>query len=205
MWASLSCDSERGRRMEGKGSYWTEWGKGKNNHVKHHVRQCSFVCLFLFFVCSCSPTSTMPHMPLPTRRSKEKKKPMWIKVKRVSIHTSTAEQRRIKDTLTCKSKTLIYLIHCKNCSKQCIVETKRQLNELFGEHRCSILLVIHNQLTNPTPVPENLNQLPGHSNSINDILLIPLELIHSNRKKGPRRVRYFCSEHFGAIWRDEPH
>ena len=90
--------------------------------------------------------------------------------------SATKEERRITDSLSCKSKSLIYLIECKKCGKQYIGETKRQLNERFGEHRRSILN--HNQLINPTPISEHFNQ-PGHS--INDVLLIPLELIHSNR------------------------
>ena len=57
-----------------------------------------------------------------------------------------------------------------------IRETKRQLNERFGEHRRSILN--HRQLSDPTPVSLHLNQA-GHS--INDVILIPLELIRSNR------------------------
>ena len=57
-----------------------------------------------------------------------------------------------------------------------IRETKRQLNERFGEHRRSILN--HRQLIDPTPVSLHFNQA-GHS--INDVILIPLELIRSNR------------------------
>ena len=90
--------------------------------------------------------------------------------------STTKEERRINDTLNCKSKNLIYLIECKKCAKQYIGETKRQLNERFGEHRRSILN--HHHLINPTPVSTHFNQL-GHF--INDILLIPLELIHNNR------------------------
>ena len=92
---------------------------------------------------------------------------------------STNEERRIKDTLTCKSKNLIYLIECKKCATrnlpcQYIGETKRHLHEGFGEHRRSVQN--HQQLANPTPVSEHFN-LP----SVNDIRLIPLELIHTNR------------------------
>ena len=46
----------------------------------------------------------------------------------------------------------------------------------IGEHRRSILN--HHQLLNPTPVSLHFNQ-PGHS--INDVQLIPLELIRSKR------------------------
>ena len=90
--------------------------------------------------------------------------------------SATKEERSITDTLNCKSRNLIYLIHCKKCKKQYIGETKRQLNERFGEHRRSILN--HHELISPTPVSTHFNQ-PGHS--INDILLIPLERIHNNR------------------------
>ena len=49
-------------------------------------------------------------------------------------------------------------------------------NERFGEHRRSILN--HQQLSDPTTVYLHFNQA-GHS--INDVILIPLELIRSNR------------------------
>ena len=60
--------------------------------------------------------------------------------------------------------------------RQYIGETKRQLNERFGEHRRSILN--HHQLSNSTPVSLHFNQ-PGHS--INDVHLIPLELMRCTR------------------------
>ena len=77
--------------------------------------------------------------------------------------------------LSCKSKNLIYLIQCNKCKCQYIGETKRQLNERFGEHRRSILN--DQQLSDPTPVSLHFNQTV---HSINDVILIPLELIHSN-------------------------
>ena len=92
------------------------------------------------------------------------------------IFTATSEQRKIIDHLSCKSKNLIYLIQCNKCKCQYIRETKHQLNERFEEHRRSILN--HQQLSDPTPVSLHFNQA-GHS--INDVILIPLELIRSNR------------------------
>ena len=89
---------------------------------------------------------------------------------------NTNESRKISDYISCNSKNLIYLIQCKKCHSQYIGETKRKLNERFGEHRRSILN--HHQLLNPTPVSLHFNQ-PGHS--INDVQLIPLELIRSKR------------------------
>ena len=87
---------------------------------------------------------------------------------------TTKETREITNYISCHSKNLIYLIQCKKCHCQYIGETKRQLNERFGEHRRSILN--HHQLSNPTPVSLHFNQ-PGHS--INDVHLIPLELMRS--------------------------
>jgi len=77
--------------------------------------------------------------------------------------SATKEERHITDSLSCKTKNLIYLIECKKCAKQYIGETKRQLNERFGEHRRSILN--HNQLLNTTPISEHFNQ-PGHDTSL---------------------------------------
>ena len=62
------------------------------------------------------------------------------------------------------------------CLANTLGETKRHLHERFGEHRRSVQNP--QQLANPTPVSEHFN-LPGHS--VNDIRLIPLELIHNNR------------------------
>ena len=92
------------------------------------------------------------------------------------IFTPTNEQRKLIDHLFCKSKKCFYLIQCNKCKCQYIWETKRQLNERFGtEQRQSILT--HQQLSDLTPVSLHFNQA-GHS--INDVILIPLELIRSN-------------------------
>ena len=76
------------------------------------------------------------------------------------------------EIVNCKSRNLIYLMHCTKCKKQYTEETKRQLNERFRKHRRSIQN--HDELICPTPVSTHFSQ-PGHS--INDILLIPLERI----------------------------
>ena len=62
------------------------------------------------------------------------------------------------------------------CQKTKRKGDKRHLHERFCEHRLSVQN--HQQLAKPTPVSEHFN-LPGHS--VNDIRLIPLELIHTNR------------------------
>ena len=63
---------------------------------------------------------------------------------------TTNENRKITDSISCHSKNLIYMIECTKCHLQYIGETKRQLNERFGEHRRSILN--HHQLSITTPV-----------------------------------------------------
>ena len=92
------------------------------------------------------------------------------------IFTATNEQRKMIDHSSCKSKNLIYFLQCNKCKCQYIGETKCKLNERFGEHRRSILN--QQQLNDPTPVSLHFNQA-GHS--INKVILIPLELIRSNR------------------------
>ena len=55
-------------------------------------------------------------------------------------YTSTKKKRRIHDLLNCRSKNLTYLIECKKCGKlHYIGETKRHLQQRFGEHPHSFL------------------------------------------------------------------
>ena len=91
-------------------------------------------------------------------------------------HENSNEARKITDSISCHSKNLIYVIECKRYHLQYIGETKRQLSERFGEHRRSILN--HQQLSTTTPDSLHFNQA-GHS--INEVRLIPIELIHSKR------------------------
>ena len=107
---------------------------------------------------------TLPHLLFSTRGSNK------------LYFFTTNEARKITDSISCHSKNLIYLIECKKCHLQYIGETKRQLNERFREHRRSILN--HQQLSITTPVSLHFNQA-GHS--INDVHLIPIELIRSKR------------------------
>ena len=73
---------------------------------------------------------------------------------------STGETRPIKSNLTCETKNLIYMIQCNRCNLQYIGETKRRLKDRFNEHRRTI----------------------GNPNyTANDMLLIPIEKIFSNR------------------------
>ena len=61
-----------------------------------------------------------------------------------------------------------------------IGETKRQINERFGEHHRSILN--HHQHGDPAPVSLHFNTVFNQSgHSINHVFLIFLELIRSDR------------------------
>ena len=95
------------------------------------------------------------------------------KAKPLTLFFTTKETREITNCISSKKSKKS---QCKKYHCQYIGETKRQLNERFGEHRRSILN--HHQLSNPTPVSLHFNQ-SGHS--INDVHLIPLELMRSTR------------------------
>ena len=100
---------------------------------------------------------TLPHLFFSTRGSNK-----------LYFFTTVNEARNITDSISCHSKNLIYLIECEKCHLQYIGETKRQLNERFGEHRRSILN--HQQLSTTTPVSLHFNQA-----GVNDVRLILIE------------------------------
>ena len=81
---------------------------------------------------------------------------------------------KITHSIFCYSKNLIYLIECRKCHLPYIGETKHRLNECFGKHQRSLLN--HQQLSTTTPVSLHFNQV---SHPINNVSLIPIELIHS--------------------------
>lgn len=79
---------------------------------------------------------------------------------------STGETRSITHHIDGNSKSLIYMIKCKRCYKQCTEEEhRRPVNQL-------------NNILKPTTVSEYF--LTYH-HIANDISLIPLQPIHSNR------------------------
>ena len=135
---------------------------------------------------------TLPHLFFSPRRSNK-----------LYFFTTNAA-RKITDSISWHSKSHIYLIVCKKCHLQYIGETKRQLNERFGKHQRSILH--QQQLSITTPVSLHFNKA-GHS--INDVCLIPIELIRSKRdsvRKG--RVAHLINKAktlhpFGINRRDE--
>ena len=90
---------------------------------------------------------------------------------------STGETRPIKYNLTCETKNLIYLIQCNRCNLQYIGETKRRLKDRFNEHRRTI--DNPNNKSKPTTAAEHFLSSPNHT--ANDMLLIPIEKIFSNR------------------------
>ena len=90
---------------------------------------------------------------------------------------STGETRPIKSNLTCETKNLIYMIQCNRCNLQYIGETKRRLKDRFNEHRRTI--DNPNNKSKPTTAAEHFQSSPNHT--ANDMLLIPIEKIFSNR------------------------
>ena len=90
---------------------------------------------------------------------------------------STGETRPIKSNLTCETKNLIYMIQCNRCNLQYIGETKRRLKDRFNEHRRTV--DNPNNKSKPTTAAEHFLSSPNHT--ANDMLLIPIEKIFSNR------------------------
>ena len=92
---------------------------------------------------------------------------------------ATNEQKGIRHHITCSSSNLVYMIQCTKCRIQYIGETKRRLSDRFGEHRRAVEKAItQSDIDQPTAVSDHFT-LPGHS--LNNLELIPLELINSNR------------------------
>ena len=87
------------------------------------------------------------------------------------------ETRPIKSNLTCDTKNLIYIIQCNRCNLQYIGETKRPLKDRFNEHRRSI----DNPNTKSKPTTAAEHFLSSTNHTANDMQLIPIEKISSNR------------------------
>ena len=92
---------------------------------------------------------------------------------------ATNEPKGIRHHITCSSSNLVYMIQCTKCRIQYIRETKHRLCNRFGEHRRAVEKAItQRDIDEPTTVSDHFT-LPGHS--LNNLELIPLELINSNR------------------------
>ena len=90
---------------------------------------------------------------------------------------STGETRPIKSNLSCDTKNLIYIIQCNRCNLQYIGETKQRLKERFNEHRRTI----DNPNTKSKPTTAAEHFLSSTNHTANDMQLIPIEKISSNR------------------------
>ena len=93
------------------------------------------------------------------------------------IFFSTGETRPMKFNLTCETKNLIYMIQCNRCNLQYIGETKRRLKDRFNKHRRTI--DNPNNKSKPNTAAEHFLSSPNHT--ANDMILIPIEKIFSNR------------------------
>ena len=74
------------------------------------------------------------------------------------------------------SKDVIYMLQCNHCSIQYIDQTKRRLKDRFNEHRRPVDNPSNS--SKPTTVSEHFLT---NDHSANDITLIPLELVKSDR------------------------
>ena len=72
---------------------------------------------------------------------------------------------------------IIYMIQCNRCNFQYIGETKRRLKDRFNEHRRTI--DNPNTKSKPTTAAEHFLTAPNHT--ANDMQLIPIEKVYSNR------------------------
>ena len=68
------------------------------------------------------------------------------------------------------------MVQCNRCHKQYIGETKRRLKDRFNEHRRPVDK--RTNISKPTAVSEHFL---SNDHNANDMHLIPLELIKSNR------------------------
>ena len=89
---------------------------------------------------------------------------------------STGETRPIHHHIDCNSKNVIYMVQCNRCHKQYIGETKRRLKDRFNEHRRPVDK--RTNISKPTAVSEHFL---SNDHNANDMQLIPLELMKSNR------------------------
>ena len=69
------------------------------------------------------------------------------------------------------------MIQCNRCNLQYIGETKRRLKDRFNEHRRTI--DNPNTKSKPTTAEEHFLTAPNHT--ANDMQLIPIEKVFSNR------------------------
>ena len=89
---------------------------------------------------------------------------------------ATGETRYTTLHITCNNKNVIYMVQSNRFNLQYIGETKRRLKDSFNEHRRAVETKIKSK---PITVSEHFLSHTNHSHT--DMLLIPLEKIHSSR------------------------
>ena len=78
-----------------------------------------------------------------------------------------------------QDSNLVFMIQCNKCNVQYIGKIKRHPSDRFGEHRRAFEKAIAKQhIDQPTAISDHFT-LPAHSTD--NIELVPLELITSNR------------------------
>ena len=82
------------------------------------------------------------------------------------------KSRSIKSNLTCETKNLIYMIQCNRCNLQYIGETKRRLKDRRTIDN-------PNTKSKPTTAADHFLTAPNHT--ANDMQLVPIEKVFSNR------------------------
>jgi hypothetical protein len=92
----------------------------------------------------------------------------------------TNQQFRVRGTITCATRNVIYLITCKKCSKQYVGETGIPVRSRLALHLSDI------RLRKPTAVSLHFNSL-GHSTS--HVSLTGIELLRPGTCPQYRRVR----------------
>ena len=171
-------------------------------NIRSHFQQPQYSSLFTALPSSIpfSSSHILPPMQQPTRHTRQGQTPQTTPLAPGSFRCNrrrcktcrfikegttsytffaTNEQKGIRHHITCSSSNLVYIIQCTKCKIQYIGETKRRLSDRFGEHRRALEKAItQRDIDQPTAVSDHFT-LPGHS--LNNLELIPLELIHSNR------------------------
>ncbi|XP_064158050.1 nuclear GTPase SLIP-GC-like isoform X3 [Anguilla rostrata] len=82
--------------------------------------------------------------------------------------TATGEQYKIPEYLTCKTRSVIYIIQCQKCPAQYVGKTTTTLQRRFKDHKSAITHGHHR------PISDHFNN-NGHS--LKDLILFPIEQV----------------------------
>ena len=75
-----------------------------------------------------------------THDAKHAKKDSFIQPSPAQKTAKNGKKHQIKQSLTCKSKNICYLINCKHCNQQYTGETKREFHLRLNSHTSDIKL-----------------------------------------------------------------